>query len=597
MQLFLTDSSDIYKAEGAEFKCLLNGPLLVNSTWISDEGIATFNNTLNKAEFTARESMLSDLYEMQAVLSGQLFKVNRYLGTRSEKDIVFFLLHLHFRMTITQSHLFLQLIKQLLSKYPETNAIHVNLPEEYAYLSTLVQRPGLSVEFSFTFRKIKAPSKLRLLGVLKHMYYTFEYLIPKPRQRLKKPGATQTHFLFLLSDIKHHHHILKTFFKLCEKQKDIFITVVHVSSGIEQKHSASLKSNESVNFQVLNLQEFRSTKTIVSHSDFYNALNKLNPVFQFFKRGNLLYHAELKYAWIGKAFELLKPDVCLHIGVFNDGRYMSDVANFYDVPSVNLEYGISFDDPLLEANIEFTARAVPGQDAVDVWKKRKDPTPSHYIIGAPNLDEYLQLSASFNKASFFARHQLDPLKKTIFFAGTYSSALNYLYDIEKKEILRNLCKLCHENDWNLIVKKHPLEFDTIVDDVIAENNYLRQRAFRHDQVGLSEAVFYSDFITNQISSIVLEALYFNKPFCYLTTSLEETRADQMTMVKEGLAFKFHDMASFAEYASDIFNTGASHEIYAKINRLKTLYLYKTDGNASERLFELMLQLANKRTSC
>ena len=592
MKLFITDNLLLYTKNSGPHKILVSNSLLVNCSWLREEEIGEFNKTLNTIEIDARNLMLKDLYSTLEKLSGKHFSVNPYLGTRKVEDQTHFLLYLNFNHFLPGSYALLELYQRVINGSDKTfTALELHLDENFTYCAELFKKNQAIENIDLKFYSNFNPLKNKLKRFLKSQYYLLSNIFQSPIIKTKKTGTNQKHLLFALYNVAHHHDLLKTVLQLTSNRPDLHISIVHISWGGDADHAAYIQKSEATNIDVYNITQFRDYKKY-RHDDFYAALKKINTYFGVFEKYDLISETDISYTWMANAFKQLKPDACLHIGIFNVGRVMSDVARYHKVPSINLEYGLAFDDPAMESNIEFTLRACIGADAVELWKKHKDPSVNHEAIGFCKLDEVVQLLPSFNKELFYKKNNLDINRKTIFFASTWAPDINKIYDFEKETIINQLSDVCHKNNWNFIVKKHPLEFDTIAHDALVKKNYEHQRCFEHIEANLLELVYYCDLVTNQLSSIVIEALYFNKPFCYLTSRDGTSQADYMTFIKDGSVPKFNTMAQFEAFAQLVLSEENKQEYLIKINNLKEKYIFKSDAKASERLLEAILDLSN-----
>ena len=102
-----------------------------------------------------------------------------------------------------------------------------------------------------------------------------------------------------------------------------------------------------------------------------------------------------------------------------------------------------------------------------------------------------------------------------------------------------------------------------------------------------EVVFYSDVVVSQWSSIVLDALYYLKPFVTYSFSDDRVITDFMPISKEAFVFKASDSSTLATLLQDIFSNQDAY--LAKMKEVRHDYLYHTDGQASERVFQLLMK--------
>jgi CDP-glycerol glycerophosphotransferase (TagB/SpsB family) len=273
------------------------------------------------------------------------------------------------------------------------------------------------------------------------------------------------------------------------------------------------------------------------------------------------------------------------------GRYMADVSHSLNIPSVHVDYALFSDNPLMDRGIKYSTRLPISPAITSIWKKQNDPTPNHIPIGFLKFDK-IPISGII-KRDFFEENKLNINEPTLFFASTWSEA-GTSYESEKRQIIENLVTLCKHKNWNLIIKKHPLEFDTIADTIINEKGNSKQVVFNHASLSLFDAITFSDITINQMSSVVLECLYLNKPFCYISLSTEKKMFENSIFREENFAKKFSSLNELNDFLSSFFsNVSIQNSIKKEMENKKEYYLTKTDGLASQRLLNLLVLMAEE----
>jgi CDP-glycerol glycerophosphotransferase (TagB/SpsB family) len=156
---------------------------------------------------------------------------------------------------------------------------------------------------------------------------------------------------------------------------------------------------------------------------------------------------------------------------------------------------------------------------------------------------------------------------------------------EKVKIVEQLSEFCLKHGWNLLVKKHPSEFDNLLDHIFAQKSP-NQRFVEHHEMSLFDCIYHSDFVCTQNSTAFIEALFLVKPFSYLTTEGENLWASRSYFSREAASGNFNSIAEYESYL--LANEG--EEAYKRLQQefitLQTKYLFKTDGKASRRLLDL-----------
>ncbi len=590
MKLFITDDSNLYKSDNSTCKLLFQNCYIKESKGIEKSIIEKINYSNNDVEYRAAEILFSELETLIEKLSNTNLDANRYIKTRHEKDQAFTLLYPFAIKYLLPKHVLLITVNYLLELIPKASPLDVtfNLADVYLLAESELKALTISTKVSTVFREEKVSAFIQLKKQIKnifyqiyHLFYSLKFYFIKPKTEGKR------HILLVMYDTPPDLKLFETFFELIHKNKDCHLSIIQVESGIDKQYTIPTKLLKGNNISVYNFQSFR--KGSFSNNKFYDAIENIDTRFSIFRKSNLLQGINLHYEWMNNIFEKLNPDVCIYHKQTELGRKLADVARYHKKPSVNLQYALTFDTPFLKQNIHFTARACINTLNANYWKKNNDPSDAHPVIGFCKLDSLNKIQV--DKPTFFKNNNLDSNKKTILFASTWS-AENKIFDEEKKEIVIQLSMLCDKNNWNLIIKKHPSEFDTIVDEALKQNPpknpSSNQKIFLHSELPLAEALLLSDFMCCQSSSAILEAIYFGKPFCFLSfTQRESTSKYNEADITEFVPI-MHDISTFEKYAQSVFDDTNQDFSRDKTGLLQEKYLHKTDGMASQRLLDLLL---------
>jgi hypothetical protein len=580
VKILITDNNAIYLKYSAEFKILFDQTILKTS-FLKMEEVQILNRQISDLEPRFFEQVQAEMSPLVNQLKQEPLSVNRFLGTRSVEDQIFALLYDDFMSLIFKKYQFngfLEILeKHLNSEGRKISRIEFYLKENSLFVQDLFKENNT---FNFNVQFCFPPLPLSSIPLWKNLSYACyaKLRLLRRKRQVKEPGVT--HILAVLYDIKHHYELLETFFELVKADKKVELTILNVRlGGLNRPEFDPASFCASTNIHLIQYSDYRCP-VYEEHEDLFRVLEKENVLFKKVKRFCALNYLEHHYAWMNQVFEDLKPDVCLNIGYHTIGRAMSDVARYYKIPSNNLEYAIPLSKNKLENNIQFDNRICISHATRMIWEKRKDPSLNHPIIGYCKFDKINAVSES--KSSFYERIGLDSKKKTLFFASTWGYETDFV-NIEKGLVMSGLLKMCKSNDWNLIIKKHPLENDFIAEESIQDGNSSFAKVFKHHELDVNVAITHSDFVCNQLSSIILETIYFEKPFCFIHLGSTKMESD-FSAYNESFAPVFASMEEVNEYAKKIFGSEALyHSVVQQLKDHKLEYIYKSDGKASERL--------------
>lgn len=595
MKLYITDTYSKYSKSLEKNKLLLEGAIIKKSSFISDKDVAHFNHNTNAIENLAGECMLSELYETSEKLLDKPFYTNKFIqkiSNSTEKH--FALLYSFFSNHVFKKYLLKLVIERLLlNNFFVVKVIILDFSDTSFYLCTSF--------FSSNFKNIIFENhsnnkhgyiKKKIKYLLKNIFFIAPHYIFKKitNGSLSKVPKSKNHILLLIYDMPHHFEVLKTFFHLITEKKDVHLSVVIFKSSDYPIPNNEL-INESKNITIYNFEKFRKPYSVFKYSTFLNIVEQIKPDYKLVKLNNYMERQELLYNCMENIFTTLKPDVCFQMTVHDIGRVMASVANFNQTPCLQVDYALFSENYTMESRIKFSARVSINQAMIDVWKKRHDPTEKYFVNGFCKLDTIS--SPNESKKDFYKKYFLDYTAKTILFTSTYSN-YGQVYDMEKEILIGTLSDICYRNKWNFIIKKHPLEKDKISNNTIKKNIYKFQKVFEHENLPLSEAIFYSDFVVNQMSSIVLECLYFEKPFVYITSSNTFSQTESSIFKNETFVQKIN-INEAEKYIIDLLSDVKKMEETIKMMRAKKEeYLHLTDGKASKRLLNILLDYANTR---
>ncbi|HRH03788.1 MAG TPA: CDP-glycerol glycerophosphotransferase family protein [Bacteroidia bacterium] len=587
MKLLICDSDQVYLESKSTHAFLFRGYIL--EKWSLNNSPDEFNMSLNGIEYAAADAMHVELSKMLDYLDQYSLAHNKFVATRKNKrDIHFSLLYNSYWQLVIKKHVLRLVIEKLLTIFSNNvKEIEISLSEDYRLAEIDFRQYFKGIKLRMHFRADAGIRFKRIKPIVKNLgYFVYRFYKKVTGYGINKHPGKKNILLFIY-DVPSLHIVLQRFYELVKLSNKVHLHLVTITSGIPEKKAIDPKNLQGKNISVYDYKIFRNGN-FQNHRDLYQLLEVVNSSYSLVKEKQFIENLEIQYSWIGNMVAQIKPDITLTLSLSESGRALSDVSRFFDIPSVNVDYGLFTDDPLfMQSNIEFTYRACISQANVDIWHHRKDPTLNYRIIGFCKLDAYKNFE--INREAFFKRFGLNNTANTIFFASSWT-AQNKSYELEKQKIVQELAELCNRNNWNLIVKKHPAEYDNICKLVLKEHNFPNQILFDHEEINLHELLSVSTVVTTQSSSLVIDAMYFDKPFCFFSYSLNQSVTDFYTSIKKDeLIQTVNTIDEFELFAKQFSSDKNKNDWFEKLALSKAKYLYKTDGNASQRLLDLLIE--------
>jgi len=245
----------------------------------------------------------------------------------------------------------------------------------------------------------------------------------------------------------------------------------------------------------------------------------------------------------------------------------------------------------------------------ELWQYNRIGADKIFISGVPHYDTCLT-PPRLSRAEFFAKMELNPDKKLIFFAP--AGALLYKYD---GEILKVLQKLKNEGKFNhhvqFLVRFHPgsksnlngfvpdrdFVFDEPGLDLVGTKK--QSEITEHDARNLNTALFYSDVVITVVSTIAIDGAVFDKPTIIFSVNPREGLDDNIKkfllnfhghfkkFVGFGWCAVAHSEEELVRYINNyLANPGLDKD---KRRNIVEKYCYKVDGNSSARVAKFILQ--------
>ena len=571
--IFITDDRAEYEQSRQTQRILYVNGFIGDCSFIDKAKLESFNNSLLALEDEASRLMLERLDEdfKNITENGIKFSSNKFIDRLTPSKKLHSLLFNSYKLFVYKKYYFQLVIDRFFAFLSISNPpLHLSLSEEY-YLTQELPYNIISSSFRPAFKE----TYFKLL--VKQVYYFFHKLF------LNGPNPDNTQLAIFLFDIHNEVDVFRKFIDIAKKENNLDITLVVIESGNSQDKKADASIYKGDNVKVIQLYK-QKANLLSNYHGLYEACKQINPLYGIFKKARLCETEDVQYGFINNAIEKLSPKVCMYLNSQELGRVLSNVCAYHQIPSVSVEYAFSFDSYHIEKRIGFDVRACMSEVTSQNWKKHKDPTARHEIIGFCKLDDWSEKTEQkriAGKKGLFSNNDL-----TIFFASTWSPNPDSPLLTEKVQIVKELSEVCHRNGWNLIIKKHPSEFDNLLDGIFKNNEYPNQKIFEHSEMSLFDCVYYSDFVCTQNSTVFVEALYLNKPFSYISANGENTWAAMSMFSQEKAVKMWGSVNDYEQFIKDHSEISAYQKLAEDFLALQAKYLYKTDGKASERLMEL-----------
>jgi hypothetical protein len=573
VEIFITDSQKKYGQSKHRDKILYLNGFITQCSFISETEISDFNYTLVGIEDEANRLMLHDLdHDVSRIMEmGIDIPANRIINTLPPEQKTISLLFNFYKNFVVGKYLFMLVLERFFTRFsiPQRPlALHLS---QDLYLT---QQSKFNIKSASYYRTY---NNLYLKAIFRQAYYFFHRLF----LNAKDPAKTQV--AIFLYDIHNEFDLFKGYMELAKKENKLDITIVVVDSGIPMDKRVNSSMYEGGNVKVVHVYE-RKVNMLSDYSRFYAICAKINPLYKVFKNARSCEQEDVQYGFTSNVLSKLSPDICLYTNIQEYGRVVANVCAHYNIPSLCVEYAFAFDTYIMEKRIKFDARACISEITAQNWIKHKDPTPRHEIVGFCKIDDWHEKLAIREKSA--SQRPFDNDKTTILFVSTWAPNPNSPLLIEKSIIVKQLSEICLRNDWNLIVKKHPSEFDNFVDEVFIKNKYSNQKIVEHNQMSLFDCVYYSDFVCTQNSSAFIETLYLNKPFSYISATGTNLWANMSYFAKEKDVKTFDSVEEYEQYLMSNSGSDSYQKLQDAFAKLQSKFLYKTDSRASERLLRL-----------
>jgi len=573
VDVFITDSGEEYKQSTHPDKILYLDGFIGACSFVSRERIEELNATLVGTDDEACRLMLQVLdVDVKTIIDRHLtFGANRFisqLGPADKAISALFNFHRHFVFNKYLLGLALDKFFTYFSILPAP--LILSLSEDH-YLAGELPFEIKSATYRSAFKNVY----LKVLA--KQAYYFFRRLFSKAQ------AFSKTQIAICLFDIHNEFDVFRKFIELAKAENKVAITIVVIDSGNPPEKKVDTSMYEGGNVKVVHLYQ-QKANLLSDYSSFYDICREINPLYSIFKKARFCELEDIQYGFMDNVISQLSPDVCLYANIQEYGRVVANVCAAHHISSICVEYAFAFDTYIMEKRIRFDLRACISQVTAQNWAKHKDPTPRHEIIGFCKIDDWQDRINSDQRS--VAGRIFNNGRRTILFASTWAPNPNSPLLTEKVQIVEQLSEICARNGWNLIIKKHPSEFDDLIDTAFKNKDYMHLKVFQHHEMSLFDCVHSSDFVCTQNSSAFVEALYLNKPFSYISASMDNNWANMSYFAKEKEVVTFGSVLDYEKYLLSYEGDTAYQGLLSDFAKLQTKYLYKTDSRASERLLAL-----------
>ena len=272
------------------------------------------------------------------------------------------------------------------------------------------------------------------------------------------------------------------------------------------------------------------------------------------------------------------------------GRSANAAARMMDVKSIGMQHGMvgenSYEYLYLDGEAEGDWKApgaiVPkclttfGDITRDFLIESNHNPKNLVVVGQPRYDLLHWMRDNFDKVKLKDKLGIPQNKKVIFLA-TQPIPGNEKITYEVMKALEG------RKDIFLVVKTHPREYDLDFYYEYAKKFGVDFKLFKSD---LYETLFCSDLLITKNSTVALEAMILDIPS--ITTNLTGL-PDIFPFAKFNCTLQLDDSKLYKDSILGLlFEEKIRKVLLKKQNTFLSKYVYKIDGKASQRIFDLMI---------
>jgi hypothetical protein len=591
VELFIFYSREAFDLSSAPYRLYVHHGLIEAYSFGEPETWRNFNTAHIHLATDARADVVEDIERLAEQLAGRNLPVNRWIATRDLLGAAHSMVQYAYLDQGFERHVWRRFFTAILSEPQILKFGFYKLQVLVSPMARLVKADLASQPIPIELHiQSNRPAWLRHAWLwLKNRKTESANLLRGQPKYDRQTARARKRILYFVGPTRHLFELFTHFFHLSEVSAKYHVLVVLYNKefGIGGFETGANNALNSVPHDITTLEDWQPFQMFsTSHKSWFEELSNLSPATRGLSDIDSISYYENWYRALDVAIQDYQPDVVLHNNIYDPGRVLSDVARYHKVPSVNVQYSLFSDLPSNRYSIQFDVRAHINEWTRQLFIRNGGPSLCQEVIGYLKLDEIEEVK--IDRPALEQKHGLVSGQRTVFFGSTY----NYSYDYEKVVFAERLVAICARHGWNLLIKKHPLERDSLVADAIARSGYTRVRVLTHAEIPLAEAVSISDLITNQSSGLVLEALYYRKPFVYL--SLDTSRPEYYKAIDEPFIPLLSTEAEIEAYLVESLTDSGLRRLQEQFEGIREKYLYRTDGKASERLLTIIERLSHPK---
>lgn len=412
--------------------------------------------------------------------------------------------------------------------------------------------------------------------------------------KLKKIKGKNKLSLFVVTPsskyvLKSIYSVLKIFSK--ESQPHLIITFDYTTA----------KALEKEGFDLLNLYDNAlALSSIIQNSD--EGIKLKNEIFAISKKNQLnaivfqeFFNPKIEkiffYIAVMTIFEIILKNLSIYsiLTAFDGtpiGNSIISVAQKYDITTYSLRSFFLPPKPILKRMIKADKICVYGSHGFETLKKLGFDEKRIEIIGNPNYD-YIHEIHDSTKKKICQILKLDYDKKLIIIG------MGRWY--ENDDVwMSNLIKFCNNHDYQIIIKVHPIHetteksvHDYMVGKIKKACSELKFLIV--SDIESSLILPAADLVITDHTNFGIEAALLKKP--WLTVNFEGESSDFLFQIFDySHSIYIEKYEELEKYIVEILEQNKHQNFFdAKYNELVNKFNYKNDGNASQRIFELLTQ--------
>jgi 2-polyprenyl-3-methyl-5-hydroxy-6-metoxy-1,4-benzoquinol methylase len=348
---------------------------------------------------------------------------------------------------------------------------------------------------------------------------------------------------------------------------------------------------------LLKNQGFQNQFSLENKQYFHLLENDLDKLFNQESFNSILFMEAFKNLFYQKNLCV----VLVWTDVINETKTLTTAAKNLGVRVLQLIHGDLFNFKVghFESSIYSDKVAVFGQHAKDFFQIQSGAGEKAVITGDPEKDKFFNGELNYNKDHLCNELGFDPKSKIVFFGSTWTAYFTITEfhkdyrDLTIREFLKAFKNLQDEDPTlQLAIKLHPTDYghSSYYRDLAQEAGIRNYRIFESH---LYELLYICDLYTGFRSSIVINALVFDKPVTLI--NLNEISDEKFF---EGLAIKWILRAEdiYPTLKTYLYDEKAVAEIKALIPKSVEYFNYKSDGKATKRVTDLTCKMAEETLS-